>query len=276
MNSDPQDKKIRISLRERDLRGSKFRCLLLTSLPRDQVASVLNATVSPIATVTDKDLWMPDGFRDPLEARLDDPRRRPKFPEAMGEKLDALKSWWLKRFKGANTPNWDIVSTCDIRDHGRGILLVEAKAHNRELHDEGKPPGNCDNDEKIGEAIAEANKGLNAISPGWDLRSDLCYQMANRFAWAWKLAEIGIPAILVYLGFLNASEMASNGQEALKSSAHWDCLVREHARKAGISSVEAFEHVLQTNKAPMWALIRTLDLKWQSDGQPGKTRSASA
>ena len=35
--------------------------------------------------------------------------------------------------------------------------------------------------------------------------------MSNRFAWAWKLTELGIPVILVYPGLLNTEEMLDQG-----------------------------------------------------------------
>lgn len=35
--------------------------------------------------------------------------------------------------------------------------------------------------------------------------------MSNRFAWAWKLATMEVPVVLVYLGFLNATEMGDQG-----------------------------------------------------------------
>jgi hypothetical protein len=41
----------------------------------------------------------------------------------------------------------------------------------------------------------------------WALSRDWCYQMSNRFAWAWKLAEFGKPVILIYRGFLAYDEM---------------------------------------------------------------------
>jgi hypothetical protein len=40
----------------------------------------------------------------------------------------------------------------------------------------------------------------------WALSRDWCYQMSNRFAWAWKLVELGKPVILIYLGFLAYDE----------------------------------------------------------------------
>jgi hypothetical protein len=41
----------------------------------------------------------------------------------------------------------------------------------------------------------------------WALSRDWCYQMSIRFAWAWKLAGLGKPVILIYLGFLAYDEM---------------------------------------------------------------------
>ncbi len=38
------------------------------------------------------------------------------------------------------------------------------------------------------------------------------YQLCNRVAWAWKLADLGVPGVLVFLGFLNATEMRDQGQ----------------------------------------------------------------
>jgi hypothetical protein len=52
--------------------------------------------------------------------------------------------------------------------------------------------------------------------------------MSNRFAWTWKLTECGIPVVLVYLGFLNASEMADLG-EPFSSQDSWEALVMTHS-----------------------------------------------
>lgn len=44
------------------------------------------------------------------------------------------------------------------------------------------------------------------------------YQLSNRFAFAWKLASMGIPTILIYLGFIGAEEM---GKRHFKSHNDW-------------------------------------------------------
>jgi len=67
----------RDALKVRDLRGSRLRCLMLTTMAREQVTAVLNDLVSPIAVVTPEDHWMPEGFMRPAEPRLDNPRACP-------------------------------------------------------------------------------------------------------------------------------------------------------------------------------------------------------
>lgn len=70
---------------------------------------------------------MPDGLLRPDEAKLG---KTLGFlsPEMRGQ----LTRWWLKVSRRANTPNWDIVSTCTIE--GRpGLVLIEAKAHDMEF-----------------------------------------------------------------------------------------------------------------------------------------------
>ena len=56
----------------KDLRGSRLRRLMLTSMPRDQVAGYLRRLIEPHGTANAEDLWMPRGFSDPEEARLGD------------------------------------------------------------------------------------------------------------------------------------------------------------------------------------------------------------
>ena len=111
-------------------------------------------------------------------------------------------------------------------------MLVEAKAHANELDTEGKrKKGNEQNHERIGQAIDEANHALRSATScsGWNLSRDCCYQLSNRFAWAWKLASLRVPAILLYLGFLNAQDMADDGP-LFRSKAEWERIFRKHCR----------------------------------------------
>jgi hypothetical protein len=118
------------------------------------------------------------------------------------------------------------------------LLLLEAKAHESELQNEEggkklskKPsPNERTNDEHIRKVIAEANTPFE-IGTGmkWALSSDFRYQMSNRFASACKLAELGYWVILVYLGFLNATEMRDKGN-LIASAGNWKHLIVAHSK----------------------------------------------
>ena len=217
----------------KDRSGSKPRCHWLTHGTREQVANRLTRLAEPWGTVSADDRWMPEGFCRVEEAQLH------QVPELLSqEDCDKLRDWWLAVSRGnTRTPNWDIASTCTVNGV-KGMLLVEAKAHNEELNKEraGKSlgPNSTDNSkrnhEQIGEAIEKANNDL-AEQTGyrWALSRDHHYQMSNRFAWAWKLTKMEYPVILVYLGFLKAEEMRKGKeQHPLCDHAEWESLVKSH------------------------------------------------
>jgi hypothetical protein len=252
-----------VSLPRRDLRGSRLRFLMLTSSPKEQVAKTLNDLVCPWASVDPShDQWMPMGFLHPIEAKLGECEQFLPVKER-----ELLTQWWLKVPEGANTPNWDLVSWCKI-EGVPGLIIVEGKAHTGELKEVGKSTGNIDNDDQIKRAIREANDGLNRITSGWNLSCDSHYQLCNRFAWAWKLATLGVPTILIYLGFLHATEMLDQGKP-FDSPEDWNETIREHASNAlgtgaCIVPVASWETRLQTAGAPLWTLIRSLDHRWST------------
>lgn len=236
----------------RQRRGSRLRCLLLTRGPRQEVARRLSELVQPHAEVNPaRHGWMPRGFEDTTEARLG---RAPGFLTA--EQRESVTSWWLARRRRANTPNWDIACTATI-DGQEGLILVEAKAHSGELLANGKGQGNAENHAQIGAAIQQANEALNAILPGWSLSRDSHYQLANRLAWSWKIASLGVPVILVYLGFLRAEEMRDKGEPFANPDA-WENFVKEWSR--GIVPEAAWNGCLRVQGAPVWPLLRSLEV----------------
>ncbi len=147
---------------------------------------------------------------------------------------EALQSWWLE--VPATTPNWDIASTCRIEGK-MGLLLVEAKAHDEELIgaeagkklDGNASDGSLKNHAHIGAAITQANTALNAAVSGWKLSRDSHYQMSNRFAWSWKLTELGFPVILVYLGFRYAVDVNDLGNLFVDHADWWNLIIA-HSR----------------------------------------------
>jgi hypothetical protein len=173
---------------------------------------------------------MPRGFEALEECQL---HRRSLVHNS--EVCDKLAAWWLPpKQLSDRTPNFDIAANCHV--NGRpGIVLVEAKAHDNELNKESagrKITAKSSEERKgreashttIGEAIHQASIGLTS-STGLEFRisRDSCYQMSNRFAWAWKLAESGIPVVLVYLGFLNADDMVPDGRP-FRTPEEWEQL----------------------------------------------------
>jgi hypothetical protein len=119
-----------------------------------------------------------------------------------------------------------------------GLLLIEAKAHDKELISEETGRKNIAapvsasarrNHARIGWCIQDATIAL-AEDTGlpWALARDWNYQMSNRFTWAWKLTEYGVPVVLVYLGFLNADHVDDLGI-AFRDHAAWESLVKAHS-----------------------------------------------
>ena len=214
------------NLHRNERTGNKPRCHWLTHGAPGQVASRLNALAEPWGSVSVDDLWMPEGFSRIQEAQLDKTGRL--LPK---QDRDRLRRWWLAvSRRNTRTPTWDIASTCTVDGH-KGLLLIEAKAHTQELKVQDPVEASLRNRERIAECIEEANAALaDWTGLYWALSHEHGYQMANRFAWSWKLTELGYPVILVYLGFLRAEEMRKGREKApYKNHAEWEGLVKVHS-----------------------------------------------
>ena len=222
-------------LDDKSQRGSKPRCHLLTDGTRTEVADRLNRLVEPYGSVKTYN-WMPVGLKCPDEVQLHNPNTFITHDMSAN-----LKKWWFADRTGRG-PTWDLVSECFIGSGNgaiKGVLLVEAKAHWAELkkESEGKTlrttasRGSRCNHDQIGNAIKEANIGLSAITNDhtWALSRDNCYQISNRFSWAWKLVDLGVPVVLVYLGFLHAVEMSDQGKP-FSDHADWVDCVKTHSK----------------------------------------------
>jgi len=213
-------------------RGSKPRCHWVTHGTADQVAARLTQLIAPWGEVLPEDHWMPEGFINITEPQLH--LQNTLLPEDVRAQLAA---WWLPPdAQTRRAPNFDIASTCTIEGKS-GLLLVEAKAHSTELVEAAAgrelgpdpTPGRIASHATIGTAISEACNGLS-ISTGYpfNISRDTHYQMSNRFAWSWKLTQLGYPVVLIYLGFLQANEMVDRGNPFTDHN-DWNDLVHAHS-----------------------------------------------
>lgn len=248
-------------LRRNQQRGSKPRCHGITHGDRARRARTLTELIAPWGEVGADDVCMPDGFSDLSEAQL--PVATRLLPDSVRA---ALASWWLAvHSPKATTPNWDIACTCRLGDY-RGLLLIEAKAHHSELQKEecGKAltfpvsANSMRNHVRIGACLDEASIALaSETGRPWALSRDHHYQMSNRFAWAWKLTELGVPVVLVYLGFLGCEDMAKDSA-VIASDAEWEQLVKNHS--AAIASPEIWNHAWRHHGRTFVPLIRSVNV----------------
>lgn len=224
--------------------------------------------VQPIACTRDVD-WrhLPKSHRDDREARLETfgPEA---FPED-GQLFKDLKSWWLAH--GGNTPNWDIAARANI-EGTPGLILVEAKANRLELKTGSKQSfrlskeqqarlsateqeacrnRSAENDARIRDALKAAEQGLAATFPTITLSCDTDYQLSNRIAFAWWLANSGLPVVLLYLGFTGDETF---GEGKFHDEADWQNELTSHL--AAIGSPDILERRIDTKCAPMWVVAR--------------------
>lgn len=249
-----------LRLQPKERRGSKPRCHLLTHGSPEEVAARLTGLIQPWGWVDVTDRWMPQGFVNREEAQLG---KTDVLVDSITGK--ALIDWWLAVSKGARVPNWDIASTCTIEGKP-GLLLIEAKAHDEELNYEkaGKKQecnetrGQRQNREQTHNRMQESSAGFtNSTQLEWALSIEHHYQMSNRFAWAWKLTGLGIPVVLVYLGFLNATEMSDRGVPFSNYEA-WAQLVMSHS--GPLLSVKVWNQRWTLHGQAFIPLIKSIEL----------------
>ena len=148
----------------------------------------------------------------------------------------------------------DIVSTCRIGDRA-GLILVEAKAHQGEFADDRCGATNEDNYRQIEGALLQAETAWNTMIPGFALSAGSHYQLGNRFAFAWKLATMGTPVVLVYLGFLNAGEMERGNRVLLRDHARWRDFVLQTSKDT--VPPEVWDRTFNVNGTALTVLIRS-------------------
>jgi hypothetical protein len=177
-----------------------------------------------------------------------------------------LRDWWLVRQRGANVPNWDLACHASFTDRQTadqsGLVLIEAKANVPEFTEGegGKLAGNAENDAQIARAITEAQDAFR--SDGWDIKisRDRWYQLSNRIAFAWKLASMGVPTVLIYLGFTRDEGIRDVG-EPIRDEEHWRGLVMS---VQNVVPPNMWGTEIRVAGTPLHLLIRTLPCVRQS------------
>ena len=242
----------------KDNRGSRPRAVLLADGSREHVAERLARIVDrPEVVFSPEDRWQPRGKPDVREAQLDKQLEDGAvlLPGAMRRRM---RDWWLvdHRSGRARTATWDVASTCTISGK-KGLLLVEAKAHSEELKKDDRCWAKGVNRTRIDRAIEEANVGLRELTGGpWELSTRHHYQLSNRFAWSWKLAMMGVPVVLLYLGFLNAREMQTEG-DTFQSENNWRDTLWAYCR--GVVDESCWDRTLDVSGVPLMPLIGAIE-----------------
>lgn len=243
-------------------KGSRLRCLLLTGLNEGALRTVLlgliNSSILGLSITLDDDfVCYPKGYKKFDEVRLGQANKL-LSPQNRIE----LNKWWLGRNTDSSghkdTPNWDLACSAKINS-ADGLILVEAKAHKVELS---KKPDKSGADPlgslvHIKNALQEANTAMNNHLSGFNLRHDEHYQISNRFAWSWKLASMGIPVVLIYLGFLNTHEMRSS--TIFKEHGEWNKCVENYC--CNKIPFDIWDREVKTEKASFYPIIRSLDIQ---------------
>ena len=239
-------------------RGSRKHVLDWTE--RSTFLTELVDLLNPVPVQVDSNTaHMPRGYAAPDEARLE---RLGSDWIANPEARATLRTWWLKHSGGANTPNWDVAVACRLEDR-QGLILVEAKAHWAELDVAGKPiapdasSNSRENHEHIRLAIEEANQGWKMIDSGVSIGRDSHYQLANRLAFAWKLASLGVPVGLVYLGFTGDQGIRDVGAPFADGD-DWNRAFATYTSSA--APMNLFNRRLSVNGTPVWLLSRHLSV----------------
>ncbi len=241
-----------------DKKGSKKAILDLIQ-SKSFLSSINELIKSTGANITADDKWMPEGMENPKESTLNT-FLRGKFDAVSNNEI---LGWWT--LHGTRSPNWDFISTCTI--HGKpGILLVEAKAHKGELDRFRKRVNKnaSDNSKKnhanVLEAIEQAKKAINEQVEGVSISRDNCYQLSNRVAHAWWLADKGIPVVLLYLGFLNCKDMDYGSNKLFKTDEDWQKSFKEHTELVGVDKILEKKIELGSDKSHFTTICRSYEL----------------
>lgn len=188
-----------------EYKGSKKHVLDL--IDREDFIFTLNKILQPYdANIIDRKTVQPKGKNDAseygIQSYINKHKLAERFPLLSNFNFD---KWWKPR--GGKAPTWDMISLCQLNGKD-ALLLVEAKAHKSEFNNSGKHPtknkpsdGSIINHQNIEKCINDACSNLSNTCTGFNVSIKSHYQLSNRVAFAWKLSQLNVPVVLLYLGF---------------------------------------------------------------------------
>ncbi|MDR0139210.1 hypothetical protein RFW18_15765 [Metabacillus idriensis] len=188
------------------LKGSKF---LFQHLVNDKQVSlnyeILSSSPSLMAFIKQKDSFQ---WKSPLKELA--------YKEFRNEFLELEESWavnkdLLKEFWPAMGPQWDGIAIVEGKEGKKGLLLVEAKAHVKEMRSQIQAKGQSRL--LIENTINEVKNYVHSSVP-LDTWINQYYQLSNRLAFLYILNQkLKIPAWLVLTNFVNDQTHISTSLE---------------------------------------------------------------
>jgi hypothetical protein len=106
----------------------------------------------------------------------------------------------------------------------------------------------------VGEAIEGARVALEEKLPGILISRDRSYQLSNRIAFAWRLASLGIPTVLVYLGFIGDKGIWQAGAP-FNSQDHWERIFKGHL--SAVCPLKILDGPISAGAADFWLQVRS-------------------
>jgi hypothetical protein len=85
---------------------------------------------------------------------------------------------------------------------------------------------------------------------GFHLMLGISSRTENRVAFAWKVASLGLPTVLMYLGLTGDKGISS---DPMRDNDHWRETVLNNTRE--IFPPSLWERPIQCNGTPLWLLI---------------------
>jgi hypothetical protein len=100
------------------------------------------------------------------------------------------------------------------------------------------------------------------VFPKIKLSRDESYQFANRIAFSWKLASLGIPVALIYLGFTGDKTISKSPEDEIPHADAWNDVFRKHT--IGQFPPDLWGREIGCGLASFWLLVRGRQVLHQS------------